>query len=1065
MKQSCLTSAQEHENGYSFTRLLVNSLTRFRIKKTILCLAMCIFGMLSANGQTDVWDGSHTAWTRGTGTAGDPYLIESAEQLAHLAYIVNNGIGAGSGRTVGANTYWKLTTDVDLNGSESFQWTPIGYYNSDSDYYNFGGHFDGDNHTIGNLFINTSTLQRIGLFGYTDGGSIKNVGIVGNSSVIRISANSKPYAGGIAGYVKNTSIDNCYNTGVVSSYNSLSSSDAYSGGIAGYSTSNILNCYNTGPVSVPLSSGSSSFSGGIVGHSTSSILNCYNIGAVSASSSYYYHSGGIAGRSTASIINCYNTGAVSAPSYYSGGIAGSCSAASIINCYNIGTISGSLKGGIVGYGTAVVTNSYYLVTCGATGSGQSKTEDFMKTTEFVDLLNVGTFAFKQDVVPLQNGGYPLLTFFEIATFDAGNVTQSKANFKGFLKAGSVNIVSKGFQYRIAGEGNYTNQAVGMATDTLTLLATGLRQNKNYEYQTYAVNAENDTAYGEIKTFTTLPITVTTLAETNKTQTKVTLNGTVVLGDAPAIKGFEYKINTVSNYTRVNVTGNTDNITQNITGLQPDKTYQFRVFAIYANDTLYGTELNFTTLPVTVTTSYATDITRSSAVIHGSVYAGDAVLSSVGFLIMPNTGVEAELADNSFSYTLNDLRAAETVQYRAFAVCGGETVWADGDYMQFTTANFNTGNGGYLIENRDDLILLANLVNGGNRFSGITFLLTNDIVLPENTPNNVLSIGNKETDAPFSGIFNGQNHVIKNVYIDRPNTPYQGFFGYTSDARITNLGLSNITASGRNYTGGLVAYAENTDIRNSYVSGGTLFALSYCGGLVGYQTPGTNSIITGCYNTCEVMGNNYVGGLLGYSNQGTVRNSYVAALVSAQGDAVGAIIGGAQDVLSYYCYFNSEITGQDVAIGDNRISSVPQRSPAAGSAEEGKSSDDMRMSEFVNTLNHGLTAPMWKMDYNPPINNGFPILIWQTDRIVSGIKDIPSGKDIVLYPNPVGESFRIGVSKDFGDFGEFSVCIIDAGGRAVLQQTVQGEESIFVGHLPQGIYLVRVNEKTFKVIRK
>ncbi|MDR2058400.1 MAG: T9SS type A sorting domain-containing protein [Dysgonamonadaceae bacterium] len=73
-----------------------------------------------------------------------------------------------------------------------------------------------------------------------------------------------------------------------------------------------------------------------------------------------------------------------------------------------------------------------------------------------------------------------------------------------------------------------------------------------------------------------------------------------------------------------------------------------------------------------------------------------------------------------------------------------------------------------------------------------------------------------------------------------------------------------------------------------------------------------------------------------------------------------------------------------------------------------------------------------------------------------------GKDIVLYPNPVGESFRINVSKEFR---EFSVCIIDAGGRAVLQQTVQGEESVFVGHLPQGIYLVRVNGKIFKVIRK
>ena len=197
-----------------------NFLNIIQMKKQFLFLAMCIATVLSANAQTSVWDGSHTTWTKGAGTQANPYLIENAAQLAHLAYVVNNGIGADSERIVGANTYWKLTTNIDLKGSESFQWTPIGGdYNPYIDYYAFGGNFDGNGHTINNLFINTTNTQysRVGLFGYSNGASIKGIGI--NSSVI-ITDNGSVIgggcAGGIIGVAEITIIDNCFNMGNIS---------------------------------------------------------------------------------------------------------------------------------------------------------------------------------------------------------------------------------------------------------------------------------------------------------------------------------------------------------------------------------------------------------------------------------------------------------------------------------------------------------------------------------------------------------------------------------------------------------------------------------------------------------------------------------------------------------------------------------------------------------------------------------------------------------------------------------------------------------------------------------
>ena len=80
---------------------------------------MLVLAGVFAQAQTSVWDGSRKLWTRGTGTESDPYLIESAEHLAFLSYMVGKAFDT-------QGVYFKLTTDIDLNGSEDNQWIPIG---------------------------------------------------------------------------------------------------------------------------------------------------------------------------------------------------------------------------------------------------------------------------------------------------------------------------------------------------------------------------------------------------------------------------------------------------------------------------------------------------------------------------------------------------------------------------------------------------------------------------------------------------------------------------------------------------------------------------------------------------------------------------------------------------------------------------------------------------------------------------------------------------------------------------------------------------------------------------
>lgn len=831
----------------------MNGITKTMVISLLLILFM---PMAKLSAQVSTWDGTWEPWTHGTGTEADPFLIENAQQLAYLAYRVNNGLDAGGGHVSNHNLHYKLMVDVELNGSEDFQWTPVGYYVSSTDCQKFGGHFDGNRHVVLGMYINSSDYD-VGFFGYTDGATIQNLSIRG-ILIATTTTTTVGFAGGIVGSAFSTKIIACDNTCNIlcSSSVGLSSQNSCGGGIAGSVWGSVItNCYNTGSIST---SGSCvCLSGGIIGKAfgggTTNISNCYNVGSVSASSSIdESKSGGIVGMfdETATINNCFNAGNVYSPissGYnYSGGIVGYNRGINntITNSYNIGMISSSNPGGIIGMALLNefnVTNCYYRISCGGNNNyGGEPTCSLM--FDDTDMNNV----------------YPIYTFKNNAeTYNATDVGATSVTLHGSISIENTTVISKGFEYRKVGDEEFSIITIFDNLDYFSYYLDGLVEN-TYEYRTFLnVDSCDYTSYGKIKTF----------------------------------------------------------------------------------------EVNLLNLDT---------------------------------------------------------------------IC---------------------------INNADMLRWVAEQCNSGTTFEGKCIKLTNDITLPLNVPNNMISIGSYP-NRPFKGTFDGNGKLIYNLYIDQPNTPYQGFFGYTLNANLYNVGLVNITASGRNYTGGMVAYAQNTYIRDCYVNGGTLFALSYCGGLVGYQEQGTNSIISGCYNTCSVSGNHYVGGLIGFSNYSTVRNSYVAAPVSGQGNGIGAIIGGANEVLMYYCYFSTEITGQTNAIGENNFKDG-----------EGMTNAQMRDPQFVSTLNQNLVTPVWMADYTTHINNGFPIINWQ--RPGTGVEEHDVVKSFVsLYPNPANGFVTI--QSDEPSVSLKQVEVYDITGRKVMSETLDGQTKEFcIDKLLSGLYQVRV----------
>ena len=185
----------------------------YYLHRTILLVATLIAAVGIA--KADTWDGSiSTAWYEN----GEPYEIHSAADLAGLAQLVN-GIDSPwfwervdpvdfAGKTI------TLMTDIDLgaNGASGLKWPMIG----DGDNKPFRGTFNGNGHTISNVFINNTYdgfvhYDRVaGIFGY-NGGTIRNL-TVSNGYFIAdggaIGLFITDYAGAIAG-VNNGTIENC----------------------------------------------------------------------------------------------------------------------------------------------------------------------------------------------------------------------------------------------------------------------------------------------------------------------------------------------------------------------------------------------------------------------------------------------------------------------------------------------------------------------------------------------------------------------------------------------------------------------------------------------------------------------------------------------------------------------------------------------------------------------------------------------------------------------------------------------------------------------------------------
>ena len=367
------------------------------MKKTFLLMLGFI---MAASMYAQVWDGTATSWTSGSGSQADPYLIETPQHLAYLSEQVR------AGETY-EGKYFKLASDLDMGGDKDLKFSPIGFFDEyvdpedqskiidDSKY--FLGVFDGNYKTIDNVYIyymdEVNSVGGTGLFACISGNAvIKNLSIGNRSKIEGLDS-----SGLFVGTMKGGTISNCVNNAELSL-----ESGWYHGGIVGLMNGGVISgCVNSAKIT--------SLTGvaGIAGYVDGDVI----------------------------IENCYNTSEICFTGMYGGGLVGSIDSGVLRNSYNYGKVWtpdelgymwGAAVAGSVGWDDSwKIENCYYLTYSDGLADENTgvtaKTEAEMKGAEFLAALDKGQGVWVADGQNL-NSGYPILKWQADIASSISNVT-------------------------------------------------------------------------------------------------------------------------------------------------------------------------------------------------------------------------------------------------------------------------------------------------------------------------------------------------------------------------------------------------------------------------------------------------------------------------------------------------------------------------------------------------------------------------------------------------------------------------------------------------------------------
>ncbi len=773
---------------------------------------------------------------RGLGTSDSPYQIGTYEELIAFRDKVNGG----------ETTAW-ATLINDIEVPLTGEYIKIGSAEAV-----YSGTFDGANHKVSYGKFYDSEEWYSAFFKYTNGATIKNLTIEGNTQ-------GRAYAAGFVGNATNTTITNCTYKGNVSGTD-------YVNGFIGISTGNtIKNCAFIGDVT-----GSGPTSG--FAYSNVTIENSYLVGNVKGNKDI----GGLSFSGT--VTNCYVKGTITASQ--------NCvriSNGTVTNCYYLNAVAGE---------------GYHVI-----GWGDQKSEDSFESGEVAYLLGdsfgqtIGTDAYpvfrtEANVVyktaidtytndKTENGTdipYTIKSYTDLSAFRAkvNDGTATDVN----VKLGKDIDLSAEIDWTPIGTSTNTYKGTfdgnGYSLKNLSITSGAYKGLFGY---TAGATIKNTTIYGNVggsdrcAGFVAVPAVNGTV---NTTIEKCAFYGNVVNGNRAAFFASFGSADIKNCYAVGNLTG-----TSEVGAIG----FSSNIENCFVYGTITTSDNNFKlTNNSSMSNSYYLEIVNT-----GGVSVGYGIQKSADSFA---SGEVAILLGDAFGQTIGE---DEHPVFRTETNAVYET--AIGIYT-----NDNTENGTsvpYTIKTYRDMSTFRAKVNDGTAVD-VNVKLGKDIDLSAET--DWTPIGTSTNT--YKGTFDGNGYSIKNLSITSGS--YKGLFGYTAGATIKNTTVYG-NVGGDNRGAGFVAVPAANGTVNTTIEKCAFYGDINFGNRAAFFASFGPADIKNCYAVGNLTGTSEVGAI-GFSanvencfvygtittsdnnfkltNNSSMSNSYYLEIVNTGGVSVG-----------------------------------------------------------------------------------------------------------------------------------------------------------------------------------
>jgi filamentous hemagglutinin family protein len=797
--------------------------------------------------------------------------------------------------------------------------------------------FEGLGNTISNLTINVST-GNVGLFTQVGqsgggGGTVRDLGLQGESATGNFPSLSLQDVGGLAGINYGTIIDS-YTTGAASGGGgglyvgglvgenfgaiggshaavSVNGSGGYNqvGGLVGDQEGTLSDSFATGAVS---GTGGNSEVGGLVGVNQGATSGSYATGAVSSDTGANYV-GGLVGQNIASITDSYATGAVSGDggADIAGGLVGdNAASATISTSYATGIVNSDFSvGGLVGEedNEGGVASSYWdMQTSGigaSSGAGNIANDTGitgMTTSALQAALPSGFSSSTWSILP--GTSYPYLSWQFSGTPQVLSGYAFNGHGTNALNAGTVTVDAYGNAFATLTTGAnghfYDLVAPGTLVSDEPLLAYTTGPNNGAHVEQYFGNATGFDIWGNTLIAPTADTTYSSASGTSLQTQDAALIAFVADSDSNAsfitgLTNFGY-VGTGASFTLDQSLSPANGLfveTRNgdLTVADPITLAGTNGLTLYSSNALtIDAPINVTGAgAVALAAAYDTTTVPGTPLLELSFGLGpNGFAGSLNYAKGSGEGISGQsLSINGTSYTL--LYSMSDVDSIACS------------YAPTTCVNPNA-------ENLAGSYALADSLDA----AGFGYI----------------AIGVGVPGDGYSGMFEGLGHTISNLSFDNVNPPAgQGLFSGSSGS-IRDIGMvgGSIGGSGENgflvgvdsgvientfetgtvqsYTGadptqfggGLVGMVASTGVvANSFATGHITDSYSNIGGLVG-DLQGT---LVNDYATISIVGSaggiSILGGLVGEADSGSrIEDSYATGAVTTSGSSqkIGGLVG-------------------------------------------------------------------------------------------------------------------------------------------------------------------------------